>query len=72
MPDAIYPDYGCAVELFANDAIAEVESVAPLTTLDPGESVEHIERWYLFTGVEFDGTEEAIQANVLPRVKGTR
>jgi len=72
VPDAIYPDYGCAVELFANDAIAEVESVAPLTTLDPGDSVEHIERWYLFAGVEFDGTEEAIQANILPRVKGTR
>ncbi|MGQ9730454.1 MAG: hypothetical protein ACUVX8_04200 [Candidatus Zipacnadales bacterium] len=72
VPDGMYPDFGCAVELFANDLIAEVETIAPLTTLDPGESVVHVERWYLFTGVDFDGTEEAIEKNVLPCVKGTR
>ena len=72
VPGAMYPDHGCVVELFANDAIAEVETLGPLTTLDPGESVEHIERWYLFTGVDFDGTEDAVEKNVLPCVKGTR
>jgi hypothetical protein len=46
--------------------------VAPLTTLDPGESATHVERWYVFGGVEFDGTQEALENNVLPCVKGTR
>jgi len=72
VPDAMYPDFGCAVELFANDLIAEVETVAPLTTLEPGESASHVERWYLFSGVQFDGTQEALEKNVLPCVKGTR
>jgi hypothetical protein len=72
VPEAIYPDYGSMVELFANDVIAEVESVAPFTTLEPGESVKHIERWYVFGGVDFDGSEAAIEKNVLPCVKGTR
>jgi len=71
LPNAVYPDFGCALELFANDAIAEVESVGPLTHLEPGESLKHVERWYLFSGVDFDGTEESLEKNVLPRVKGT-
>jgi hypothetical protein len=72
VPDAMYPDFGCAVELFCNDIIAELETVAPLTTLDPGESATHVERWYVFGGVDFDGTQEALEKNVLPCVKGTR
>jgi hypothetical protein len=71
IPEAAYPDFGCAMELFANDLIAEVESVGPLTHLEPGESLKHVERWYVFSGVDFDGTEESLEKNILPHVHGT-
>lgn len=42
-----YPDYGCSVEIFTNAAMLEVETLGPLSTLEPGASVEHIEEWSL-------------------------
>ncbi len=49
-PAATYPDRGCAIELFTDGEMLELETLGPLTTLPPGGSVEHVERWYLFTG----------------------
>jgi hypothetical protein len=42
-----YPDFGCSVEIFTNAAMLEVETLGPLTTLEPGSAVEHIEQWSL-------------------------
>jgi len=42
---AAYPDYGCSFETFTNAEILELETLGPLTTLAPGESVSHTERW---------------------------
>jgi len=61
---ADYPDWGCAVELFTNDQILEVETLGPLAILEPGETVEHEEQWYLFRNVKLDSTEESIDAAV--------
>lgn len=57
---AEYPDWGAAVELFTNNEILEVETLGPLTELDPGECVEHTEQWRLFRGVEVGTTEASI------------
>ncbi|MCX7868348.1 MAG: DUF4380 domain-containing protein [Terrimicrobiaceae bacterium] len=43
-----YPDCGCNFETFTNSEILEIESLGPLKTLAPGESVTHFERWKLF------------------------
>lgn len=45
---AVYPDFGCNNELYTNGDMLEMESVGPLKKLEPGETVEHIEVWYLF------------------------
>src|SRR5579862_1548726 len=46
-----YPDDGCNFETFSNAEMLEIESLSPLRTLQPGESVEHIEQWRLFGGI---------------------
>lgn len=47
VPSAAYPDRGCAVEAFTNGGFGELETLAPLATVAPGEHVEHVERWSL-------------------------
>jgi hypothetical protein len=42
-----YPDWGVNLELFTNNTILEMESLAPLNPLQPGESREHVEHWTL-------------------------
>lgn len=42
-----YPDMGCSLEVFASSGIMEIESLAPLATLKPGDSTTHCERWQL-------------------------
>ncbi len=68
LAEACYPDFGVSCELFTNDLILEVESLGPLTRLEPGCYVEHVEHWYLFEGVETDGTETSIDAAVMPHI----
>jgi hypothetical protein len=42
-----YPDRGVNLELFTNNTILEMESLAPLAPLQPGSSAEHVEHWVL-------------------------
>ncbi len=42
---ARYPDYGSTVEVYTNDHMLELETLAPLVTLAPGESTTHDEVW---------------------------
>lgn len=47
VPGVVYPDMGCNVETFTNDEMLELESLAPLMRLKPGERADHIETWSL-------------------------
>lgn len=47
LPGAEYPDFGCSVELFTNAAMLEIETLGPLSTVEPGAAVEHVEEWSL-------------------------
>ncbi len=67
-PDAVYPDGGACVEFFNREEMAEVESLGPLTKLQPGEAVEHIEFWSLFDNIPQPESEADIEANILPRI----
>lgn len=49
--DGRHPDNGCNVECYLNDQFMEVESLGPLVTLAPGQSVTHDEVWQLHGGV---------------------
>lgn len=45
--DMVYPDGNVSFETFFCRHMAEIESLSPLHTLSPGESVEHTEVWRL-------------------------
>ncbi len=66
---AKYPDYGCNFELFTDGDFLELESLAPLSVLQPGHSVEHIEDWMLFEGVPSGNDEDWIDRTILPLVQ---
>jgi hypothetical protein len=66
---AAYPDFGCTFEIFTNADILELETLGPLTTLAPGESVSHTERWTAHREVNLTTwTDEELDAVVLPLV----
>ena len=67
-PEAIYPDMGCTVEFFTNHELLEVETLAPLTRLAPGDAASHEETWYLFDGIPEVKVEADVRSHVLPRV----
>jgi hypothetical protein len=46
----------------------ELETLGPLTLLEPGEELEHVEDWYLYDGIPLPTNEAGVQANVLPVV----
>lgn len=72
MPGAVYPDLGCSMETFTNDQLLEVESLSPVTRLEPGATVEHVEDWYLFKDVPLPQNEEEIRKYVAPKVVGLK
>jgi hypothetical protein len=47
-----YPDGGCNVESYCNDQFFELESLGPLTKLEPGESIFHTETWEIYTALD--------------------
>lgn len=68
---AAYPDYNCNTQVFTAGPFVELESLAPLTRLEPGGVAEHEERWSLFGGVEPGAGEEAVEAAVAPLARRT-
>ncbi len=44
---APYPDFGCNVETYTNPGILEIETLGPLKTIEPSQSIQHTEQWYL-------------------------
>ncbi|MBI5954797.1 MAG: hypothetical protein HY865_24320 [Chloroflexi bacterium] len=50
--DLPYPDNNCNAEMYCGERFVELESLAPLLPLDPGDSTTHTEKWDLFTGLD--------------------
>ncbi len=73
-PAALYPDMGCNSETYTDPDILEVETVGPLTRLEPGASLEHRESWLLARadfGRDAGGqapSDDEIDARILPLV----
>lgn len=68
-PDLAYADMGCNVETFTNNAMLELETLAPLAMLNPGEAAEHVETWSLFPNVPQPANDGDVERTVLPLVK---
>jgi hypothetical protein len=67
-----YPDYGCNTEVFTESTFIEVETLGPLTTLAPGATAEHTERWSLHKDVTLGPTEADIEKAIPPLVAQIR
>jgi hypothetical protein len=52
-----HPDNNCNAEMYCNDQFVELESLAPLTRLSPGDSVYLVETWDVYDGIDALPTE---------------
>lgn len=66
---ACYPDLGCNFETFTNGSFMEVETLGALATVGPGECASHIEKWYLFDGVDQADCDDKLEAAIVPLVE---
>ena len=65
---AAYPDFGSSAESYSSDRILELETIAPLKLVQPNESAQHIENWYLFRDVPEPFNDADIEKNFLPLI----
>jgi hypothetical protein len=63
-PEERHADFGCNAEFYCNDQFLEMESLAPLARLEPGQSVEHVETWELYPGLDAPPTLDGARAAV--------
>jgi hypothetical protein len=66
--NATYPDYGCNAETFTDNQFIEVETLSPMSTLEPGAGIQHVEHW-LLTKASVTADEASIDAALLPLVE---
>lgn len=59
-PKALYPDYGCNNEIYICRDFLEIETLGPLTKIEPQEAIEHIENWRLFQTETISGDDEEL------------
>jgi hypothetical protein len=69
IPAATYPDFGSSVEVFTDAAMLELETLGPLTRLEPGGTAEHLECWHLWRDVPTPQNDADVEAHLLPRVR---
>jgi len=69
-PAKTYSDFGCSFETFTNNEFLEIETLGPMTEVQPGQTVEHIEHWALFRDVKANSlTEEDLDRVLVPLLK---
>ena len=69
---AKYPDFGSNYEFFTNQYFLEIESLSPMTMIEPGKTVYHVEYWSLFENIKTVISDEGVRANILPLVQKAR
>jgi hypothetical protein len=61
-PGRPHPDLGCNVETYCNDEYVELETLGPLSRLEPGQVAIHVETWELYAPVEAPEDPAELQA----------
>ncbi len=67
--NARYPDFGCSFETFTNADMLELETLGPLTSIELGATIEHIEHWFLFRNVQVPENDADVDKYLLPKIK---
>ncbi|MBI3120809.1 MAG: hypothetical protein HYZ03_00835 [candidate division NC10 bacterium] len=47
----------------------ELETLGPLTHVEPGGMVEHVESWFLWKGVPVPSADDDVEGTILPKVR---
>lgn len=69
-PAKTYTDFGCSFETFTNNEFLEMETLGPLTKVQPGQTVEQVEHWSLHRNVKLPGlTDDDIDREILPLLR---
>lgn len=66
---AALTDMGSNFETFTKAAFQELETLGPLSTLEPGQSVSHTEYWFLARAAPIADSDAALDASLLPLVR---
>ena len=61
-----YPDFGCTVEVYTNQDMLELETLGPLRTVNPSETIEHTEVWKIIDVGELSAEPESIEERLDP------
>lgn len=64
-PDYEYYDAQASSQCYCNPYFLELETLGPITVLEPGETVRHEERWQVFGGVDFEADEDKMAELVI-------
>ncbi len=56
-----YPDFGCNVEVYTNSDMLELETVGPLRTVNPSETIQHTETWKVGNVGELSPEPESVK-----------
>lgn len=67
--DGNYPDFGVSVESYTDERMLELETISPLVTLEPGESVSYEENWVLIDNVKAPSNDDDVVKNIIPYIK---
>lgn len=65
-------DQGCNFETYTDGPFQELETLGPLVTLEPGQSVSHAEHWFLAPCDAIADDDAALDAALLPRVEQSK
>ena len=69
-PEVRYPDFGVNTEIYTNPEILEVETLGGMKKVPPGESVEHVENWFLLKAT-LNEDEEFLESELAPIIRKT-
>ena len=62
--DTQYPDHGCNTESYCNDQFIELESLGPLGSVNPGQTVIHTELWEVYESLDQPFIPHEIQQSI--------
>ena len=69
-PTKTYPDFGCSFETFTNNEFLEIETLGPMTNVQPEHTVEQVEQWGLYKNVKPAAiTDEELTRIVTPMLQ---
>lgn len=66
-----YPDFDCNNEIYTDGNFLELETLGPIEKVQPGDSIQHREDWWLYKSIDLGNGEAGIAAALQPILSDT-